>query len=162
MKVNNIFYLIKLIPLIISISISLGIGFLSSIFSGNSFKIYKNLILPPLSPPPSLFPIVWTILFILMGISSYIIFNSKGENKTISIIIYFSQLILNFFWPIVFFKFEKYLLSLILILILVIFIIIMIINFYKIDKISGILQIPYFLWVIFATYLNIAIYILNK
>ncbi|MDK2802308.1 MAG: tryptophan-rich sensory protein [Oscillospiraceae bacterium] len=152
----------KLIPLTISILISLGLGFLSSVFSGNSFEIYKNLNLPALSPPPSLFPLVWTILFILMGISAYIIFNSKSEKKTMSIIIYFSQLILNFFWPIIFFKFENYFLSLIWIIVLLIFILIMIKNFYKIDKISGILQIPYFLWVVFAIYLNLGVYILNR
>ena len=146
----------------ISIFISLGLGFLSSVFSGNSFEIYKNLNLPPLSPPPSLFPLVWIILFILMGISAYIIFNSKSEKKTMSIIIYFSQLILNFFWPIIFFKFENYFLSLIWIIVLLIFILIMIKNFYKIDKISGILQIPYFLWVVFAIYLNLGVYILNR
>lgn len=148
--------------LFISIFISLGIGILSAVLTSSSMDIYKYLNKPSLAPPSIIFPMVWTILYILMGISAYLIYKSNDKNKKEALIIYSIQLILNFTWTIIFFLLKFRLLAFINIILLLTFIIIMIIKFYKIDKKSSLLQIPYLFWVIFATYLNYGFYILNK
>jgi len=148
--------------LIISILISLGVGGLSALITGGSMDMYNMLVKPPLSPPGIVFPIVWTILYILMGISAYIIYKSRDISKKEALKIYAIQLLINFIWPILFFKLEWLFPSFIWILILLGVIILMISKFYKIDKTAAYLQIPYLLWVIFATYLNFSFYILNR
>lgn len=148
--------------LLLSISIPLVVGGLSALITKDSMNIYENLNTPPLSPPGFIFPIVWTILFILMGISFYLttLFND-GEEKENAQKIYIIQLILNFIWSIVFFNYNNFILSFIILIILWLFILKMIISFYKINPIAGYLQIPYLLWVTFAGYLNLMIIILN-
>ncbi|WP_290772001.1 TspO/MBR family protein [Anaerofustis sp.] len=148
--------------LIISILIPLLIGGLSALLTKNSMSIYQNLILPPLSPPGIVFPIIWTILFILMGISSYIIYQSNGEEKENALKIYIIQLLLNFIWSIIFFKFTNFVIAFTILVILWIFILKMISCFSEISNISGKLQIPYLLWVTFAGYLNLMVVVLNK
>lgn len=148
--------------LIISLLISLGVGGLSALLTMGSMDIYKYLDKPPLAPPSIVFPIVWTILFILMGISAYLIYNSNSEYKQKALLIYGIQLLVNFIWPIFFFVLNYRLIALFIIIILLILIIIMIIKFYKINKLAAYLQIPYLLWVSFATYLNLGFYILNR
>lgn len=147
--------------LIISLLISLGVGGLSALITSGSMDIYKTLIKPPLAPPSILFPIVWTILYILMGISSYMIYESENYEKDDALKIYLLQLGINFIWPIFFFLLKLRLISLIIIILLLISIILMITKFYKINKTSAYLQIPYLIWVLFATYLNFGFYILN-
>lgn len=119
---------------------------------------YDNLVKPPLAPPSILFPIAWTIIYLLMGISYYIVKDdlSPKEKK-----LYYIQLTVNALWSIIFFTFKWYLLSVLWIILLDILVIAMIITFYKKNKISAYLQIPYLLWLLFATYLNIGIYVLN-
>ena len=148
--------------LIISLLISLSIGGLSALFTMGSMDIYKYLDKPPLAPPSIVFPIVWTILFTLMGISSYLIYKSNDENKQKALLIYSLQLLVNFAWPIFFFVLNYRLIALFIIITLLILIIIMIIKFYNINKLSAYLQIPYLFWVAFATYLNFGFYILNR
>ena len=125
------------------------------------FMDYNTLQKPPLSPPGFLFGIVWSILYILMGIS-YGILATKNlveyrVNKA-----YFLPLIINLIWPILFFVFKWRLFSCIWIILLIIAIIYMIVVFYRKNKLSAYLQIPYLLWTIFATYLNIGVYLLNR
>lgn len=152
----------KIKSLITNLTISLGTGLLSALLTKDSMSVYENINKPLLSPPSIVFPIVWTVLFTLMGISSYLIYNSNSSNKTDALKIYAFQLIVNFIWPILFFNFQVYLISFIWLLFLWILILFMIINFYKINKSAGLLQIPYILWVTFAGYLNLMVYILNK
>lgn len=147
--------------LIISLCFSLGIGFLSSILTMNSMDIYKYLNKPRFSLPSIIFPIVWTVIYILLGISAYIIYKSKKNNKK-ALIIYLLQLLFNFIWPISFFLLNYRLLALFIIIILLFLVIFMILEFYKVNYISAYLQIPYLFWVLFATYLNYGFYILNK
>ncbi len=144
---------------IISILIPILVGTLSSLFSGNMSSSMFNQ--PSFSPPSFLFPIVWTILYILMGISSYIIYSSDSQNKGKAIKTYAIQLFFNFFWSIIFFGFSQYLLAFVWLIILIIFIIIMIGQFYTIKPLAAYLQIPYLLWCLFAAYLNFTIYRLN-
>lgn len=122
---------------------------------------YNTLQKPFLSPPSILFPIMWTILYILMGVS-YGILESKSLNDSKSKIIYYSQLFVNAMWSIFFFLLKWRLFSFIWILLLDVLVIVMLLNFYKKNKISGLLQIPYLLWIIFASYLNLSIYLLNR
>ena len=120
----------------------------------NPFMNYQDLNKPPLSPPGIIFPIVWTILYIIMGYSFY---KQDEQNKTI----YYSQLVVNGLWSIFFFVFKWYLFSFIWIILLIILVIIMIKEFYKLNKLSGLINIPYLIWLIFAAYLSFGIYILN-
>lgn len=134
-------------------------GAVSFLISG--FMDYSSLQKPFLSPPSIVFPIVWSILYVLMGISYGILKqNSQADIKTD--IIYYLQLFVNALWSIFFFIFKWRLFSFIWIILLAILVLWMIINFYSKNKIAGIIQIPYLLWVLFASYLNLFIYLLNR
>ena len=150
--------------LLISCGISLGVGGLSGLISMMGMKSFENASKPPLTPPGWVFPIVWSVLYILMGISAYLIYKTPvevQESKTAALTVYAVQLIVNFFWSIIFFNFEAYLFAFIWILLLLALIIIMIWLFYPINKLAAILQIPYLLWVTFATYLTFGVFLLN-
>lgn len=154
----------KIRPYVISILIALAVGGLSALLTKNSMAEYKNINQPPLAPPMILFPIVWSILFILMGISSAIIYTKRDvshQEAVSGLIIYVLQLIVNFFWSIIFFNMRAYLFAFIWLLLLLILIIMMIVQFRKISPAAAYLQIPYLLWVTFAGYLNFMIYLLN-
>lgn len=148
--------------LIIAILIPLAVGLLSSLFTGNNTAVYTDLIKPDLSPPAIVFPIVWTILYIMMGIASYLIYISDSSKKEGALKLYALSLVLNFFWSILFFGFSLYLVSFFWILLLILCIVLMIVSFYQINPWASLLLIPYLLWTIFAAYLNFMIFVLNK
>lgn len=145
---------------IISIMIPLIIGGLIGLIISPSID-YETLNKPILAPSGNVFPIVWTIIYILMGIS-YGILKSKKLNSREIDYLYYVQLALNGLWSIFFFILKWRLFSSIWIIILTIVVVLMIIEFYRKNKISGLLQIPYLLWLLFAYYLNLSIYVLNK
>ncbi|MPM76369.1 Tryptophan-rich protein TspO [bioreactor metagenome] len=149
------------INLVISILIPLFVGQLAGLLTGNCMDSYYELTKSPLTPPSIVFPIVWTILYILMGISSYLIYISDDKNSKNALIWYGIQLFLNFIWSIIFFCFSNYVLALICLIILIICIVIMITKFYDISPIAAYLQLPYLLWCLFAAYLNLSIILLN-
>lgn len=121
---------------------------------------YPNLIKPPLAPPKILFPIIWSIIYILMGISYYIL--KKNNDTTIKeSLIYYTQLGINLLWSIIFFLLKWRFIAIIWIIILDILVIIMIKLFFKKQKVAAYLNILYLIWILFATYLTIGIYILN-
>lgn len=153
----------KIKQLIIAIAIPLIVGGLSALISGGGMETFEQLNKPPLSPPGFLFPIVWTILYILMGISSYLVYASDSDQSTINeaLKVYGLQLAVNFFWSIFFFNFGWYLFSFIWLLLLWVLILLMIVKFLSISKTAAYLQIPYLLWVTFAGYLTLGIYFLN-
>lgn len=155
----------KIKPYVISIAIALAVGGLSALLTAGNMNIYDRIVTPPLSPPPILFPIVWTILYTLMGVSSARIY-IKGKEQNIDVssalLVYALQLAVNFFWSIIFFNMQAFLFAFIWIILLWLLIIVMIKRFYEIDPLSAWLQIPYLLWVTFAAYLTFAIYILNR
>ena len=142
--------------LLLYIFITLLIGGIPSI-SVITNNVYPSLVKPPLSPPGILFPIVWTILFILMGISIYLVRDNKDLRK-----IYFIQLFINALWTPIFFGLNNYLFALIWLILLLVTVIIMLYKFYKENKTSCYLNIPYLIWLLFALYLNTGIYLLNK
>lgn len=126
----------------------------------SGYMNYGDMVKPPLNPPSYIFPIVWTILYILMGISYFIATKDNGNDKELNQI-YILQLLVNFFWPIIFFVLKMYFTAFFWIILLLILVIIMIKELLKNNKISGCLQIPYLIWLLFATYLNIGIFLLN-
>lgn len=154
MKIKNIS------SLIIAILIPTSIGTLSALFSGN-MSIYSTINKPPASPPGFIFPIVWSILYILMGISSYLVHESEDPSKISALKTYVIQLCFNFWWSIFFFRFSLYLFAFLWLLVMIALIAIMIYKFYQISFLSSYLQIPYLLWCLFAAYLNFMIYRLN-
>ena len=151
-------------PYIISIFISLAIGGLSAFFTRNNMDIYSELNTPPLSPPSILFPIVWSVLFLLMGISAAMIYNAKdpSDSKARALFVYAVSLFVNFCWSIFFFNMKLFLFSFLWLIILWILILKTILNYVKINRIAAYLQIPYLIWVTFAGYLNLGIFILNR
>lgn len=148
--------------LLVCLIIPLLAGAVSGILTASSMEQFKQIDKPPLAPPGFLFPIVWTVLYILMGISSYLVFMSTSKYRKDALNIYAIQLVFNFIWPLIFFNFQQYLFAFIWLIILFILVIIMYIKFYKTNKTAAYLQIPYILWLIFAGYLNLGIYILNR
>ena len=143
-----------------SILIPVIIGGIVGILISNYID-YDSLIKPFLAPPSIVFPIMWTILYILMGIS-YGILKSKNLLNSEIKWIYYLQLFVNAMWPIIFFIWKWRFLAFLWIILLDVLVIILIIKFYQKNQISGLLQIPYLLWTLFASYLNLSIYLLNK
>ncbi len=127
----------------------------------SKFIDYNILQKPPLAPPVILFPIVWTILYILMGVSYGILKTNNLTDEKINSS-YYAQLVVNILWPIFFFVFEWRLFAFFWILLLDVLVVIMIYRFYNKNKVAGLLQIPYLIWLVFATYLNLGVYLLNK
>jgi len=148
-------------PLIINLLIPLAVGGLTAFLTRNSMEIYSQITKPALAPPGIIFPIVWGILYTLMGISAYIITVSNHPDSGNALFIYALQLIVNFIWPLIFFNGQMFWLAFAIILLLWVLIIIMIRKFYQIRPIAAYLQIPYLIWVTFAAYLNLMIAILN-
>ena len=150
--------------LIKSIALPLLVGAVAGLLTRNAMQDFDMLIKPPLSPPGWLFPVVWTILYTLMGISSYLIKTADAdvETKSDALMIYNYQLVVNFLWSIFFFHFEWRLFSFFWILLLWVLIILMIRQFDKISQTAAYLNLPYLLWVTFATYLNFGIWWLNR
>ena len=151
---NKIWVYIKsiLIPVIVGGVVGLLIS---------QFMDYEMLQKPLFAPPGFIFPIVWTILYILMGISYGILKTNNKVDDEINLI-YYLQLGVNALWSIFFFIFKWRLFSFIWIIFLAILVFIMIIKFYNKNKVTGLLQIPYLVWVLFASYLNLGFYILNR
>lgn len=139
------------------------IGTIVGILTKESVNIYSTTMIKPfLSPHPIVFPIVWIILYALMGISmARIISSKKSNNRTKCLVINFLQLLCNFAWPFVFFNLQMHLTAFILLLVLATLVYLMIKAYRKIDITASNLQYPYFIWLIFAGYLNISVYLIN-
>lgn len=146
--------------LILCVAIPLGVGGLAALLTGESMKSFETLNKPPLSPPGWLFPIVWTILYLLMGVSSYLVLVSAKPGN-LALKTYAAQLAVNFFWPIFFFKLQWYLFSFFWLLLLWCLILLTALLFRRFSKTAAFLLIPYLIWVAFAGYLNLSIYLLN-
>ena len=154
---------IKWKPLLIALAIPLAVGGLAALLTMNSMETFGRLNQPPLAPPGWLFPVVWTILYLLMGLASYLVYTSGGSRTAIrqALTLYAAQLAVNFFWSILFFNYNQYLLAFLWLLLLWGLILATLISFYRLSPLAGYLLIPYLVWVTFAGYLNFAIYLLN-
>lgn len=149
----------------ISIAIALGVGGLSALLTMGNMSLYEEVIQPPLAPPSILFPIVWTVLYVLMGVSAAIIYTDSRVEKserTAALMPYWASLFVNFFWSILFFNFRAFLPAFIWLILLEFLIVMTIISYRRINTGAAYLQIPYAIWVAFAGYLNIAIWWLNR
>lgn len=147
-----------------SIAIPVVSGAVVGFITSGSMRQFAALEQPPLSPPGWLFPVVWTILYTAMGISSYLIYNAEAEEqkKRQALFLYGAQLIVNLLWPIFFFLLDWYLFSFFWLVMLWILVFKMIKEFADISKIAAYLNIPYLLWLTFAAYLNLGIWWLNR
>jgi benzodiazapine receptor len=152
---------INLKSLLGCIAIPLAAGLVSSFLAPNTKAVYAQLIKPPLSPPSWVFPVVWTILYILMGIAFCIIKDSKNSRRDKAIKFFYIQLAINVLWSPVFFSLQLYFASLIILLVLWVTVLITTIRFRIIDTTAGNLLIPYLIWLTFAAYLNMGIACLN-
>ena len=156
---------IKLLPLIINIAVPLLIGFLINQLLPNTKELYEQLQKPVFAPPGFIFPIVWSILYVLMGIAAYKVYILKYEKVDTSsaMFIYYIQLLLNFLWSIIFFGLRLYGLAFIELVILIIFIMITIKRFSaKGGKIPALLMMPYLIWSVYAAVLNFFVWMLNE
>ncbi len=154
----------KIKSYVIGIAIPVVTGLLSAFLTRDSMDIYQTIQRPALAPPGILFPIVWTVLYVLMGVSSAMIYNSEAatEDKARALFLYGLQLMVNFFWSILFFNKRAFLFSFLWLVLLWVLILGMIVSFGRINKTAARLQIPYLLWVTFAGYLNFMILVLNR
>ena len=145
------------------IAIPLLVGAVAALISGGGMEVFESVNQPPLSPPGWLFPVVWTILYTLMGISSYWIMTSGAKEDQIykAMSLYWYQLAVNFLWPTFFFNFRWYLFSFLWLVLLWVLVLAMILRFWKIDKRAAWINIPYLVWLTFAGYLNLGIWWLN-
>lgn len=149
--------------LIKNLAIPLLVGLVSGVLTKDAVEVFNETAIKPFFMPPGwLFPVVWTILYILMGISAYLIeTSSTGKDTRFALILYYIQLFFNFVWSFIFFAGEMYLFAFVWIIILWILIIATTLEFYKINKTAAFLMIPYIIWVTFAAVLNFSIYLLN-
>lgn len=150
--------------LIFSLLLPLLIGAISAALSSQGMAQYAGMEKPPLSPPPWVFSVAWTILYIMMGIASYYIFeaNTDMRSRLIAIVLYEVQLFMNFLWSIIFFNWGMYLFAFIWLMVMWCIVIVCAYKFFWIKKLSAILLIPYILWLTFAAYLNFGAYILSR
>jgi len=150
-------------PLIIALALPLGAGTLSSVIVGDRVLVYASMNKPPLSPPGWVFPAVWTVLYALMGLASWLVYCSGASEprKRRALRLYLWQLGLNFLWPIVFFGAGMYLAAFFLLLLLLLLVAVCTLRFYCIDERAGRLMFPYSVWLVFAAYLNLGVYLLN-
>lgn len=149
--------------LILCIVLPLAVGGAAALLTGGGIDVFEGVEQPPFAPPAWLFPAVWTILYTLMGISSYLILVSREgrEEAANALVVYVYQLFVNFLWPILFFNFRWFFVSFLWLLLLIFLVMIMIRRFYTISPGAAYMNIPYLLWLIFAGYLNFTIWWLN-
>ena len=153
----------KIKPYAVSILLTLAVGGLSGFLTSMGMDSFDALTKPPLTPPSFLFPIVWTVLFILMGVGAARIFMTEptaARNR--ALIVYVVQLAVNFLWSIIFFNLQAYGFAFFWLILLWVLILTMIYLFCKVDKPAALLQIPYAIWVTFAGYLNLMIWLMNR
>ena len=156
---------IKVKPLLASVLGTLGVGALSGFLSMGSMRDYALFEKPPLAPPAWLFPVVWSILYLLMGVSLYIVLTKPGvadDRRRAAVTVYLLQLAVNFIWPLIFFNLGAYLPAFLWLLLLIVLVIVMIYRFCGISKIAGLMNLPYLVWLCFAAYLNYAIWMMNR
>ena len=146
------------------IGITEAVGALAGFLTRDGMEIYKTqMIKPLLSPPAVVFPIVWAILYALMGIGiARVVLSAHSEERSDAIQVYLLQLVINFIWSIFFFSLRTYGGALAVLLLLLGLIICMIIRFRRVERPAAWLQLPYVLWVSFAAYLNAGVWILNR
>lgn len=157
----NIWHFRTVITLIICVAIPLIVGGVASIITRSAMISFDSMVKPPLAPPAWLFPIAWTVLYVLMGIASFLIYRSSDDSHYIGMVVYVLQLIFNFVWSLLFFKLNAYTFAFVWLAMLLFMVIALIANTARYSKPAMIMLIPYAAWCGFALYLNIGIAVLN-
>ena len=149
--------------LLAAVALPLAVGTLSSILVGDAVLEYAGMNKPPLSPPGWIFPAVWTLLYALMGFASWLVYISEASQprKKRALALYALQLAVNFVWPLIFFKAMWYLAAFFWLLLLWLLVIACTVRFYCIRRSAAWMLLPYVLWLSFAAYLNLGVYLLN-
>lgn len=153
--------MIKLKPLLVNLFIPLAVGGLSALLTMSSMETYGQLKQPPLSPSGWLFPVVWTVLFLLMGTAAYLVWMRDSTGRNGALLLYGLQLLFNFAWTLIFFNGQKFGFALLWLLVLWVLILLTTLRFFKESKTAGWLMVPYLAWVTFAAYLNAGVWYLN-
>lgn len=150
-------------PLLLCIALPLAVGGISALLTHGAMADFQALRQPPLSPPGWLFPAVWTALYTLMGVSSFLVLVSGAPQEQVHTALFFygAQLLLNFVWPLLFFLAKAYLFAFFWLLALFVLVAVTLVRFGRIQKAAGWLLLPYLVWTAFALYLNLGIYLLN-
>lgn len=146
------------------ILLSEAVGLLSAWLTKGNMDLYtQQIVQPPLSPPAIVFPIVWTILYALMGVgAARVSLSEDSPARDWALTIFIAQLAVNFFWSLFFFNAQAFGFSYLWLLLLVVLVAVMVYLFWRVDPLAGILQLPYLLWVIFASYLNLGVWLMNR
>lgn len=149
--------------LLASLAIPLLIGGFSSFLTAGDMRNYEYFNHPPLSPPSWVFPVVWSILYVIMGLASYLVYtsNAEPEQKRTALTLYAAQLVMNMFWTVLFFTYVQYLIALIWLVAMWVIILMTALRFYKINRLSGIMMGVLLIWTAFAGYLNYAYYVMS-
>lgn len=147
-------------PCMICLTIPLAAGGISALLAGDSLRQFQLLRRPPLSPPGWVFPVVWTVLYLLMGFASYLIWEKRTGNRA-ALTGYGLQLLANVLWPLFFFRLSWYLAAFFWLILLWLLILAVMTLFSRLSAWAAGLLLPYLLWVSFAGYLNLGIYLLN-
>lgn len=149
--------------LLLCLVIPVAVGAVAGALTSQSMRVFSGLNQPSFAPPGWLFPVVWTILYLLMGLASYLVLTSDASPKDIrrAMILYAAQLVVNFFWSLIFFNLGNYLFAFVWLLLLWVLVLLTTWQFSKCSKTAAYLMIPYILWITFAAFLNYMIYILN-
>lgn len=139
------------------------VGMISAAISSERMTAYESMMKPAFSPPAWVFPVAWTILYLMMGLASCLILAAKTDqgSKMIALLLYFIQLAMNFFWPIIFFCWEMYLWAFLWLIIMWGIVLSCVLRFFRIRRIAGYLMVPYVMWLTFAAYLNMGVLLLN-
>ena len=140
---------------------ALAVGAVSALISSKGIRGFEELIKPPLSPPAWLFPVAWTALYILMGIGAARVCLAHTDDTKGALTVYLAQLIVNGLWSPIFFAAKLRLAAFVWLIILIVLSILMFVRFRRIDRTAALLQIPYLVWLLFAAYLNLGVYLLN-
>ena len=154
--------MIKLKPLAVSLFIALGTGGFSALLTQGAMERYRELEQPPLSPPGWVFPVVWSALFVLMGIAAYLVWMRDSTGRNGALALYGLQLALNFCWTLIFFNLQNHALAFFWLLLLLGLVALMIRLFDRVSRTAAWLQLPYFFWLCFAAYLNLGVWWLNR
>ncbi len=148
----------------LAILLPLAVGGISAFLTKNNMDIYDSIKTPPLSPPSVVFPIVWSVLYLLMGVSSALVFYSSeatNKEKSSALTVYLLSLAANFLWSIVFFNFRAFFTAFAVLAALLVLVVVTVLKYKKINLAAAYLQVPYLIWVAFAGYLNFGIWLLN-
>ena len=147
--------------LIVQVVLALLAGGLASLLGGDTADLYQRLTAPPLAPPGWVFPVVWTVLYILMGLAAGLVARSEDMDRDRALFFYYVQLGMNVLWPLVFFRFEWITFGAVWLLLLVVAVGITQRQFRTVNTAAGWLLVPYLVWCLFALYLHVGFAVLN-